>query len=171
MTEPSNSNNGFSNGVFLWPEMAQDFLCRYLPEEVASLLAPTVPWLRKESFVDEVLQEYFSDLLYEVQLHDGRDAYIYILMEHKSCSEPLIARGLLRCLVRIWEYDLQQAAPSHLVPILPVVVRGGRAAWQTPCLTGSPWIWTWCNPTGKHWFIHSWIPYLTWMRSAGGMPS
>ncbi len=64
-----------------------------------------------------------------MQLRNGEEAYIYVLFEHKSYPEPLIAFQLLRYLVRIWERDLRQPGLVQLTPISPLVVYHGRAAW------------------------------------------
>src|SRR3712207_1294937 len=102
MSELRNPHDRFFKEVFARPEVARDFLESYLPEAVATLLAPSAPQLRQGSFVDEALQEHFSDLLYEVQLTKGDTAYIYVLFEHKSYPEPLVALQLLRYMLRIW---------------------------------------------------------------------
>ncbi|MBL7064195.1 MAG: Rpn family recombination-promoting nuclease/putative transposase [Anaerolineae bacterium] len=94
------------------------------------MLDPTSLALRKDSFVDGELREHFSDLLYQVDLKDGQGAYVYVLLEHKSHAEPLVAFQLLRYLVRIWEQSLREESKGHLAPIIPVVVYHGSATWR-----------------------------------------
>jgi predicted transposase/invertase (TIGR01784 family) len=53
---------------------------------------------------------------------------VYLLFEHKSYPERLIAFQLLRYVVRIWEMVLQQG--EGLAPIVPVVVYHGRVRWE-----------------------------------------
>lgn len=130
MSELINPHDRFFKEVLSQQDAARDFLRYYLPAEVAGLLDYSSLEVRKDSFVDKELQEHFSDLLYEVKLRDGRDAYVYVLFEHKSYPEPLIAFQLLRYMVRIWEQSLKQGAA--LSPILPVVVYHGQAAWKIP---------------------------------------
>jgi predicted transposase/invertase (TIGR01784 family) len=84
--------------------------------------------LQSGSFVDEDLQEQFADLLYQVHLHDAGDAYLYLLLEHKSYPDPETPFQLLRYLVRIWERD--QRDDKDLRPIVPVVVYHGRSRWR-----------------------------------------
>ena len=57
--------------------------------------------LSKDSFVDKELNEQFSDLLYKVSLRDGPSINVYVMLEHKSFPEPLIAFYLLRYMVKI----------------------------------------------------------------------
>ena len=58
-----------------------------------------------------------SDLLLRVSLHDGGQAWVYILVEHKSFVERQVTVQLLRYLVRIWERDARDggrdAAAGH----------------------------------------------------------
>lgn len=61
-------------------------------------------------------------------MKDGQGAYVYVLFEHKSHAEPLVAFQLLRYLVQIWQQSLREGA-GHLAPVIPVVYHGS-AAWQ-----------------------------------------
>ena len=47
------------------------------------------------SFVDESLRWRHSDQLFTAPL-DGRDAFIYVLIEHQSSDDPLMAYRMLR---------------------------------------------------------------------------
>lgn len=137
MAELSQPHDLFFKEVFSRPEVAQDFLRHYLPAAVVAHLEPASLELQKGSFVDPELQEYFSDLLYRVQLKDGESAYVYLLFEHKSYPEPLIAFQLLRYLLRIWEQDLRHSGRRQLVPIIPLVVYHGRAQWNVALNLGA----------------------------------
>ncbi len=57
--------------VFSRLEAARDLLRGVLPRKVWSLLQPKSLRLRKDSFVDASLREYFSDLLFEVDFKEG----------------------------------------------------------------------------------------------------
>jgi len=120
----TNPHDKFFKDLFTRQEAAQDFLQHYLPAEVAALLDLSTLEIGKDSFIDLDLQEHFSDLLYKVALHSGQETYIYVLFEHKSYPEPLIAFQLLKYMVRIWEQALKQE--EALLPVLPLVVYHGR---------------------------------------------
>jgi len=137
-----NPHDRFFKQVLSRQEAASDFLRHYLPAEVAELLDFSSLELSKDSFVDQELQAHFSDLLYQVDLRSspegdvpGGKAYVYVLFEHKSYPEPLIALQLLRYMVRIWEQSLKQG--MRLAPIVPVVVYHGRAKWKADLAFGS----------------------------------
>lgn len=59
------------------------------------------------SFVDEALRWRHSDLLFTAPL-DGRDAYVYLLAEHQSSDDPLMAFRMLRYVTRIWDQHLRE---------------------------------------------------------------
>jgi predicted transposase/invertase (TIGR01784 family) len=113
MIDLRNPHDRFFRELFAHPDIAADFLRHYLPEKVAALLDPASAQLRKDSFVDEALQEHLSDLLYEVRLREGQEAYLYVLFEHKSYPEPMVAFQLLRYMVRIWEQEMDEKSGPH----------------------------------------------------------
>lgn len=127
MSEVTNPHDKFFKDALTQPDAARTFLRDYLPAEVAELLDLTRLQLVKDSFVDETLQEQFSDLLYEVGLRDGGNAYVCVLFEHKSYVDPQAAYQVLRYMVRVWDYSMRQRA--RLWPIIPVVVYHGAARW------------------------------------------
>ena len=124
-----NPHDKFFKESFSQLAVAQDFLRQYLPADVAGLLDLTSLTLHKDSFVDQELQERFADLLYQVTLRSGDEAYVYVLFEHKSYPEPLVALQVLRYMVKIWDYTQRQT--GRLSPIFPVVLYHGTAAWHS----------------------------------------
>ena len=84
MTEVSNPHDRFFKEAFSYPEAVNDFVRFYLPADVVKQINISSLQLEKDTFVDENLCKYYSDLIYSINLHDGRTAYVYILFEHKS---------------------------------------------------------------------------------------
>jgi predicted transposase/invertase (TIGR01784 family) len=81
------------------------------------------------SFVDETLQWRHSDLLFTVPL-DGREAFIYVLIEHQSSEDPLMPFRLLRYVVRIWDrYLSEHPGTTRLPAVIPLVVHHNRRPW------------------------------------------
>jgi predicted transposase/invertase (TIGR01784 family) len=81
--------------IFGVPANAASQLRAVLPSGIADRLdlgrlAP-VPG----SFVDEDLRWRHSDVLFTAPL-DGRDAFVYVLVEHQSSDDPLMAFRVLR---------------------------------------------------------------------------
>lgn len=70
-------------------------------------------------------------MLFTIQC-DGRQAYVYVLLEHQSTSDPLMAFRVLRYIVRIWDAFLAEHPRSERLPaILPVVVHHSQRGWAT----------------------------------------
>lgn len=129
MTEITNPHDRFFRETLADPKVASDFLRYYLPGEITELLdLSEAPEPMKDSYVDPELRTYFSDLLYKVRLRGERDAYVYLLMEHKSYPERKVCYQLLRYMTRIWDNDLRDL--DNLQPIFPVVVYHGAATWR-----------------------------------------
>ena len=127
MPDITNPHDEFFKEALTQPGAALAFLRDYLPPDVAAQLDLTHLQLVKDSFVDETLQEHFSDLVYEVALRNAGRAYICVLFEHKSYVDSLSALQVLRYMVHGWEYSLRQQA--RLWPVIPVVVYHGAAPW------------------------------------------
>ena len=127
MPDITNPHDKFFKEALTQPGAALAFLRDYLPPDVAAQLDLTHLQLVKDSFVDETLQEHFSDLVYEVALRNAGRAYICVLFEHKSYVDSLSALQVLRYMVHGWEYSLRQQA--RLWPVIPVVVYHGAAPW------------------------------------------
>jgi predicted transposase YdaD len=63
----------------------------------------------------------------------GREALIYLLLEHQSTSDPLMALRLLGYLNRIWQQVIKRDPSGRLIPaIIPLVVYHGAKCWQAP---------------------------------------
>ena len=107
-------------------ENALNFLENYLPAEVLAIVDLANLEIEKDSFIDDELQEYFSDLLYKVRF-EGEDGYIYILFEHKSYNEKWISLQILEYMLRCWK--LKRSQQQTLPVIIPLVLYHGEKAW------------------------------------------
>ncbi len=130
MPDYPNPHDRFFRATFARREVAADFARHYLPPSVVEHLNLETLQAAKDSFVDEELREHFTDILYETRLKDDTLAYVYLLFEHKSYSDPWVAFQLLRYMVRIWEHVLEQRCVTRLPPIIPLVVYHGEQHWH-----------------------------------------
>jgi len=84
------------------------------------------------SFVDEALRWRHSDVLFTAPL-DGRDAFVYVLVEHQSSDDPLMAFRVLRYVTRIWDqYEREHPKARRLPAVIPLVVYQGPGRWASP---------------------------------------
>jgi predicted transposase/invertase (TIGR01784 family) len=130
MSELSNPHDHFFRKSFGQPEVAADFLRNYLPAPVLAVLDLDRMALQADSFIDARLKEHQTDLLYQVGLHNGEAAWVYVLFEHKSYPDRWIALQLLRYMLRIWEKMVEADASADLLPILPLVLYHGQSKWN-----------------------------------------
>ena len=130
MADIVNPHDKFFKEVLSREEIARDFMIHYLPSDVVDLFDMTSLEIKKDSFVEKGLKEYFSDLLYCVDTKNGGSSYVYVLFEHKSYPERLISLHLLRYMARIWEQAVKLGDSKPLPPVIPVVVYHGRSKWK-----------------------------------------
>ncbi len=112
-------------------EAAHSFLSHYLPEKVLKFIDLNTLEISKDSFVEKELKEYFSDILYKIDL-DGESGYIYLLFEHKSHVDKLAHLQLLGYLHKIWELDQKQKRKASLPVIVPLLLYHGPRKWKSP---------------------------------------
>lgn len=130
MEQISNPHDKFFKEVFTRKDTAEDFLQNYLPGEIAGRFDWDSLELAKDTFVDPHLKAYFSDLLFKAYLKDGSPGYVYILFEHKSYPERLMAFHLLRYMVKIWELFLENKEELGFPVVIPLVVYHGERPWR-----------------------------------------
>ncbi|MBL7517027.1 Rpn family recombination-promoting nuclease/putative transposase, partial [Frankia sp. CNm7] len=84
------------------------------------------------SFVDETLRWRHSDLLFTVPI-DDREAFIYVLVEHQSSNDALMAFRMLRYVTRIWDrFLVDHPKATRLPAVIPLVVHHHRRPWAAP---------------------------------------
>jgi len=120
----------FFKEFFSKEKEAREFLSLYLPDHIKKIIDLSTLSISKDSFIEKELQEYFSDILYKVEIQ-GQPAWIYLLFEHKSYPEALVSFQLLRYMVKIWEQLLNQRQIHQAFPlIIPLVIYHGKAKWR-----------------------------------------
>ncbi len=114
------------------PRHAEGLFRSWLPEEVVRRVDWATLELQSGSFVDEALGRRHTDLLYRVEL-EGQAAFLYLLFEHQSTVDPLMAFRLLRYVVRIWDRWLQDHDEARMLPaVIPLVLYNGAEVWSAP---------------------------------------
>jgi predicted transposase YdaD len=126
---PVNVHDLLFRATFSQVEHAASILRLLLPPALVARIDWSTLTLRPGSFVDEALAERFTDLLFSV-MHGGRRALVYLVFEHQSSSEPLMALRMLRYEVRIWDAWLKENPHARRIPaILPVVLHHSLEGW------------------------------------------
>ncbi|MBF0475517.1 MAG: Rpn family recombination-promoting nuclease/putative transposase [Deltaproteobacteria bacterium] len=116
--------------MFSGQDLAKDFLANYLPGYILGQLDLSTLETTTDSFVDDQLKEHFSDLVYRVNIKQSQQAYVCILLEHKSYQERLVPLQLFRYMNQMWSYVIsQQPASEYLPVIIPLVFYHGATTW------------------------------------------
>lgn len=141
-TQP-NPHDTFFRRILARPEKAAEFLRWYLPAPIVAELDLNEVSYADTAFADAKLRKHFSDLLLRVRLRKGGEAYVLILLEHKSAPDPRVAIQVLRYAALLWDQS-----PLPLPLIIPVVVYHGAEKWRVgkkfSDLFGA-------LPAGRHW--------------------
>lgn len=120
--------------VFSDPQNAVAHLRNALPAEVVEGLALEQLAQRPGSFIDEELRDRHVDLLFEVPFREREgEAFLYVVLEHQSSSDPLMPLRLLRYMLRIWDQLLVADKQRRSLPaIVPLVLHHSEAGWSAP---------------------------------------
>ncbi|HBQ27925.1 MAG TPA: transposase [Desulfotomaculum sp.] len=124
-----NPHDKFFKETFGKVEVAKDFLNNYLPENIMKVIDVDTLEPQKDSFINEELQEVFSDMLFKVNINN-REGYVYILFEHKSYISKDIAFQLLKYMLEIWEAKIKKEKTYKLPVIIPLVIYHGKDSWN-----------------------------------------
>jgi predicted transposase YdaD len=121
--------------IFTDPAHAEGELRTLLP----AALTAALDWSALEvvsgpSYVDETLQERQLDLLYRVPIAGAAEpALIYLLFEHQSTVDPLMAARLLIYCGRVLDQWLREHPGARQIPLLvPLVLHHSRTGWTAP---------------------------------------
>jgi len=131
MTDDDSINNPHDRFVrrFLGDtDQVRDFVRWQLPPDVLADLNLSSIRPSSESFVDNTLREGLSDLVFDVKLSSGADAYVVLLFEHKSTAERRTVFQVLRYIVGI--NDQRERNKQPLCCVIPLVLYHGRGRWN-----------------------------------------
>ncbi|MDM8537933.1 Rpn family recombination-promoting nuclease/putative transposase [Desulfobacterales bacterium HSG17] len=112
-------------------ELAKSFFQTYFPKEIVKNIDFDRLELSNKSYVDEKLKEKHSDIVYKTKFK-GLDAFLYILFEHQSKSDPMMVFRLLCYMVNIWKEYLDQNPDAKCLPVIfPAVLYNGKTGWNS----------------------------------------
>lgn len=115
--------------------VAKDFINNYLPQSIINIIDINTLEPQKDSFINEELQEVFSDMLFRVNINN-REGYIYFLFEHKSYTSKNISLQLLKYMLEIWEAKGKKENIHELPVVIPLVIYHGKEDWKIKTTLG-----------------------------------
>nr|WP_242843516.1 Rpn family recombination-promoting nuclease/putative transposase [Clostridium tetani] len=122
-----NPHDKFFKETFGNVEVTKDFLNNYLPQNIMNVIDMNTLEPQKDSFINEELQEGFSDMLFKVNINK-KEGYIYFVFEHKSYTSIDIAFQLLKYMIEIWESKIKKEKTDKLPMIIPLVIYHGKGS-------------------------------------------
>ena len=118
------------------PIVAYEFIEAHLPQDILQILDTKTLKLEKESFVEPDLTGSISDVLFSCKMdsaQDCNDGYIYLLLEHQSTPDPLMAFRLFKYMVNICDrYLITNPEAKHLPLVYPLVLYNGTKPYNAP---------------------------------------
>ena len=131
--QPPSPHDALVKAIFARPEHAEGELRRLLPPELNARIDWTTLTLRPGTYVDDALRSRHSDLLFSATCAGKTPVLLYLLFEHQSIDDPLMAFRLLRYMVRIWDDFLRDHPGATRLPaILPLVLHHSPDGWTSP---------------------------------------
>ena len=123
------AHDHFFKAIFARSGNAADLLRSVLPPPLVGYLDLETLVCVQGSSVDGKLDERHKDLLFMVPVI-GADAFVYILLEHKSHPARLTAFQCKRYAVDAWSDYLKAHKTATSLPwIIPVLVHHGASGW------------------------------------------
>ncbi|WGM03395.1 Rpn family recombination-promoting nuclease/putative transposase [Arsenophonus nasoniae] len=116
-------------------ETAKDFFYIWLPDEIKALCDLESLKVESGSFIDSEMKNYQSDILYSVSTTKG-SGYIYVLIEHQSTPDKLIAWRLMRYSLSAMQKHLDDGS-KKLPLVFPILFYCGE---QSPHPYSTNWL-------------------------------
>ena len=133
--------------VFSDKRIFAEFVNSFLPKIGLPKIDEENLYLEDLIYKDPYFSNRESDLLYRVN-YEGKNIYIYLLVEHQSKVDYLMPFRILSYMVKVWEnYVNTHKEISHrkrfmLPPIIPIVYYSGKGRWTvTPFFNEKVWEW------------------------------
>ena len=126
---PHHPHDAFFKEVFADLTNARELIERHAPSALGTLINLDTLEQFDTSFIDEDLRQHFADLAFKVRLKRGGEAYVCLLLEHKSYPDKWVLLQLLRYELQIWDNARKQGVKT-LPVVFPMVVYHGKHKWH-----------------------------------------
>jgi predicted transposase/invertase (TIGR01784 family) len=131
---PPNIHDTFVRESFSDPKRAVAFFEQFLPESLAQHFDFKTLVVLKESYINETLEEHFSDLVFEVSLNTDTSVKtdVVLLFEHKSSPDRNVLFQVGNYMFAHWIKCISEKKVPK--PIIPVIYYQGRKNWEVGSL-------------------------------------
>jgi len=107
----------------------KDYLKFVLPDDRAKALDFKTLDTTKANYVDDLIKETFSDLVYTINKSSGEKTLISLLFEHKSSPDKITPLKLLRYITNAYFDNFKDGQTMQIIPIL---FYHGIGNWNIP---------------------------------------
>ena len=121
----TNPHDQFFREAMKDKRVSEAFLKRHLSADLCAVVDFKNLVLQPRSQSNAVRKESIVDLLFKTSIA-GKEAYIYLLLEHQSSPEPLMAFRVLEYTVNAIRDHLKKHNTKKIPLILPLVIYHGR---------------------------------------------
>jgi predicted transposase/invertase (TIGR01784 family) len=125
----NNPHDIFFKETFSDKENTIDFLKQTLPHKLSDKIDYDTLRSDTNTYVDEELREYFSDMVYDCVYNSHVPVKIVLLFEHKSYIPDYPHLQILRYLLNIYQTSLKQ--DKKLKPVIPIIFYHGTEKWES----------------------------------------
>jgi predicted transposase/invertase (TIGR01784 family) len=131
----NNIHDKYVRESFSDPGRAAASLEIILPKELRDILNLSTLQVVKETYVDKVLSEYFSDLVFEVETYGDSDKRldVALLFEHKSRPDKNVLIQVGYYLFAHFHKCVLDKKP--LKPVIPIIYYQGKKNWKVKDLS------------------------------------
>jgi len=109
-------------------KIARSFFNKFLPEEVKKHIDLEHLRLTKVNFVSDLNKNAIADVVYETK-YDNQVCYLYLLIEHQSSSDPLMAFRIFQYTCHIMQQYLESHHTNRLPLVYPIVLYHGTSTF------------------------------------------
>ena len=120
-------HNNFFTFVFSQKDLVQDFLTQ-LTTDIADKIDIDSLELDDTTYVNQDLDELYSDIVYNAITTEDKPVKIALLFEHKSYPKQHPRLQLMEYMLGIWRKNQQDK--QALIPIIPIVFYHGERKWN-----------------------------------------
>lgn len=124
MSEISQIHDSFFKRSLMHKEIAVDFFKAHIPKYLQKHIEYSNLHLTNKSFVSEKHKQIHSDIVYQCKI-DGQAGYLYLLLEHQSTDDKLMAFRQLQYTMALMEEHLNQGN-KQLPIIIPMCLYHGK---------------------------------------------
>ena len=105
---------------------------RMLPAKLVKRLDLDRLTLDDTELLDKEFKELFSDRLFRVPTKKGREVFVWILIEHQSRHDPMMALRVLEYATARWRsYRFTSTGIKKIPFLLPIVIQHDPQGWNT----------------------------------------